>query len=66
MYFLDYNMSVAVWVGFIALAGLAAETGIVMIIYIDHAYDALKKEKGKDFEIKHIYQAVVIQIGINR
>ncbi len=59
MYFLDYNMSVAVWVGFIALAGLAAETGIVMIIYIDHAYDALKKEKGTDFNISHIYQAVM-------
>ncbi len=59
MYFLNYNMSVAVWVGFIALAGLAAETGIVMIIYIDHAYDALKKEKGTDFNISHIYQAVM-------
>ena len=59
MYFMDYNMSVAVWVGFISLAGLAAETGVVMIIYIDHAYYALKKEKGRDFQIKHIYQAVM-------
>ncbi|HXQ30016.1 MAG TPA: CusA/CzcA family heavy metal efflux RND transporter [Gemmatimonadales bacterium] len=35
---LGYNTSVAVWVGFIALAGVAAETGVVMIIYLDEAY----------------------------
>ena len=34
---LDYNTSVAVWVGFIALAGVAAETGVVMLIYLDEA-----------------------------
>jgi len=34
-----YNMSVAVWVGFIALAGVAAETGVVMLIYLDEAYE---------------------------
>ena len=38
MWLLDYNMSVAVAVGFIALAGVAAETGVVMLIYLDHAY----------------------------
>ncbi len=38
MYLLGYNMSVAVMVGFIALAGVAAETGVVMIIYLDEAY----------------------------
>ena len=32
-----YNTSVAVWVGFIALAGVAAETGVVMLIYLDEA-----------------------------
>ena len=37
MWLLDYNMSVAVAVGFIALAGVAAETGVVMLIYLDHA-----------------------------
>src|SRR6202790_2690521 len=37
MYWLDYNLSVAVVVGFIALAGVAAETGIIMLIYLDHA-----------------------------
>ncbi|MEI6286599.1 MAG: efflux RND transporter permease subunit, partial [Bacillota bacterium] len=34
-----YNMSTAVWVGLIALAGLDAETGVVMLLYLDLAYD---------------------------
>jgi copper/silver efflux system protein len=38
MWWLDYNMSVAVAVGFIALAGVAAETGVIMLIYLDHAW----------------------------
>ncbi len=38
LYLLDYNISVAVVVGFIALAGLAAETGVVMLVYLDEAY----------------------------
>ncbi len=38
VWFLGYNSSVAVWVGFIALAGVAAETGVVMLIYLDEAY----------------------------
>jgi len=40
MWLLGYNMSVAVAIGFIALAGVAAETGVVMLLYLDHAYDA--------------------------
>jgi Cu(I)/Ag(I) efflux system membrane protein CusA/SilA len=39
LYLLDYNLSVAVWVGLIALAGLDAETGVVMLLYLDHAWD---------------------------
>ena len=39
IYLLDYNMSVAVWVGIIALAGLSAETGVVMLLYLDQAYE---------------------------
>ncbi|MCK9284429.1 MAG: efflux RND transporter permease subunit [Rhodocyclaceae bacterium] len=39
MWALHYNMSVAVAVGFIALAGVAAETGVVMLIYLDHAWE---------------------------
>ncbi|HEY5062707.1 MAG TPA: CusA/CzcA family heavy metal efflux RND transporter, partial [Gemmatimonadaceae bacterium] len=38
MWLLGYNMSVAVAIGFIALAGVAAETGVIMLIYLDHAY----------------------------
>ena len=41
MYLLDYNLSVAVVVGFIALAGVAAETGVVMLIYLDQACTAM-------------------------
>ena len=39
LYILDYEMSIAVGVGFIALAGLAAETGVVMLIYLNQAYE---------------------------
>ena len=46
MYLLGYNMSVAAAVGFIALAGVAAETGVVMIIYLDEAFEARRREKG--------------------
>ncbi|MGD8867240.1 MAG: CusA/CzcA family heavy metal efflux RND transporter [Gemmatimonadales bacterium] len=38
LWLLGYNTSVAVWVGFIALAGVAAETGVVMLIYLDEAF----------------------------
>jgi Cu(I)/Ag(I) efflux system membrane protein CusA/SilA len=44
MWGLDYNLSVAVAVGFIALAGVAAETGVVMLIYLDHAWQAVKEK----------------------
>ena len=40
MWALGYNLSVAAAVGFIALAGVAAETGVVMLIYLDHAWRA--------------------------
>ena len=42
MDWLGYNWSVAVWVGVIALAGLAAETGVVMLLYLDIAYESWK------------------------
>jgi Cu(I)/Ag(I) efflux system membrane protein CusA/SilA len=42
IYLLGYNMSVAVWVGIIALAGVDAETGVVMLLYLDHAFDKFK------------------------
>ncbi len=42
LYLLGFNMSLAVWVGLIALAGLDAETGVVMLLYLERAYDAAK------------------------
>ncbi len=44
MWLLDYRVSTAVWVGIIALVGLAAQTGIVMIVYIDNAFRRHKAE----------------------
>ena len=44
LYLLGYNWSVAVWVGIIALAGLDAETGVVMLLYLDIAYERWKEE----------------------
>ena len=44
LYLLGYNMSVAVWVGLIALAGLDAETGVVMLLYLDHAWEKYRAE----------------------
>ncbi|MEQ1573311.1 MAG: efflux RND transporter permease subunit [Vicinamibacterales bacterium] len=42
--FMDYNLSTAVWVGLIAVAGVAAETGIVMIVYLDEAFTRYMRE----------------------
>jgi Cu(I)/Ag(I) efflux system membrane protein CusA/SilA len=47
MWLLGYNLSVAAAVGFIALAGVAAETGVVMLIYLDHAWTAVQARHGK-------------------
>ncbi len=44
LYFAGYNMSLAVWVGLIALAGLDAETGMVMLLYLHNSYDKFKAE----------------------
>jgi copper/silver efflux system protein len=44
LYLLDYNMSVAVWVGLIALVGVDAETGVFMLLYLDLAYEQARKE----------------------
>jgi Cu(I)/Ag(I) efflux system membrane protein CusA/SilA len=45
MWALGYNFSVAVAVGFIALAGVAAETGVIMLIYLDHALEARRTQR---------------------
>ena len=58
MYLLDYNFSVAVGVGFIALAGVASETGVIMLIYLDQAYDRRWKE-GKMNSLHDLYDAII-------
>jgi Cu(I)/Ag(I) efflux system membrane protein CusA/SilA len=58
MYLLGYNMSVAVGVGFIALAGVAAETGVVMLIYLDISYHRFKTRYGSDFNRSHLADAI--------
>jgi Cu(I)/Ag(I) efflux system membrane protein CusA/SilA len=58
MYMLGYNMSVAAAVGFIALAGLAAETGIVMLAYLDVAYRRRKAE-GRLRSVSELYEAII-------
>jgi copper/silver efflux system protein len=47
LWLLDYNFSVAVWVGFIALFGAAVQTGIVMVVYLEEAVERKKKELGR-------------------
>jgi len=62
MWALDYNLSVAVAVGFIALAGVAAETGVIMLIYLDHALEALAKKRrdeGKSLSLDDLNAAIV-------
>ena len=57
LYLLGYNLSVAVWVGIIALAGLDAETGVVMLLYLDHAYDE-RREKGLMQSLRDLKEAI--------
>jgi Cu(I)/Ag(I) efflux system membrane protein CusA/SilA len=58
LYILNYNMSIAVWVGMIALAGLDAETGVVMLLYLDLAYDQWKKE-GRMNNVEDLKDAIM-------
>ncbi len=58
VYLLGYNMSVAVAIGFIALAGVAAETGVVMLIYLDHAWNA-KRAQQTTPSARDLYAAVI-------
>jgi Cu(I)/Ag(I) efflux system membrane protein CusA/SilA len=58
LYLLGYNMSVAVWVGIIALAGVDAETGVIMLLYLEHAYDKWRSE-GRMRTIGDLREAIV-------
>ena len=55
---LGYNFSVAVWVGYIALFGIAIETGIVMVVYLDEALKKSRAERGSAFTRADLLQAV--------
>ncbi len=62
MWLLGYNLSVAVAVGFIALAGVAAETGVVMLIYLDHAWEAVQAQcraQCREAGMEELYAAVM-------
>src|SRR5204863_6686747 len=58
LWLLGYHMSVAVWVGLLALAGLDAETGVVMLLYLDHAWEKFRSEKRMN-NMRHLYDAVI-------
>jgi copper/silver efflux system protein len=68
VYTLGYDMSVAVAIGFIALAGVAAETGVVMLIYLDHALrdvSVRRKEQGRALSL-HDLQAAIMEGAVER
>src|SRR5258708_30638258 len=63
MWWLGFNMSVAVVVGFIALAGVAAETGVVMLIYLDQALSEVKAQRaarGSRFTRADLNEAIMM------
>jgi Cu(I)/Ag(I) efflux system membrane protein CusA/SilA len=63
IWWLGFNLSVAVVVGFIALAGVAAETGVVMLIYLDHASREIQAQcllEGRSFTRDDLYRAIMI------
>jgi copper/silver efflux system protein len=62
MYLLDFNISVAAAVGFIALAGVAAETGVIMLIYLDHALHEQQvraQHEGRALTLADLRRAVI-------
>src|SRR5258705_6278662 len=58
LYLAGYNMSVAVWVGLIALLGIDAETGVFMLLYVDLAYEEAKRE-GRLQNLGQLREAIV-------
>ncbi|MCU0837282.1 MAG: efflux RND transporter permease subunit, partial [Rhodospirillales bacterium] len=63
VWYLDFNLSVAVVVGFIALAGVAAETGVIMLIYLDHAWREIQARcaaAGRVPTRGDLYEAIMI------
>lgn len=65
MYIQGYNFSVAVGVGFIALAGVAVEIGVIMLVYLNQAYDKMQADfKGKTLTLDDLRHAVVQGAGM--
>jgi len=69
LYWLDFNFSVAVWIGFIALAGVAAETGVIMLVYLKNAWQerclqarSLKREVAHDELIEAVIEGALLRI----
>jgi len=63
LWWLGFNMSVAVAVGFIALAGVAAETGVIMLIYLDHALGEVRarcEAQGRAFTRADLHEAIML------
>jgi len=58
VYLLGYNMSIAVWVGIIALLGIDAETGVFMLLYLDLAYEKARRDHPR-FTREYLYEAIV-------
>jgi Cu(I)/Ag(I) efflux system membrane protein CusA/SilA len=63
IYLLGYNMSIAVGVGFIALSGVAAETGVVLLIYVDEELARKMQEKNNVISYADLYDAIVTGAG---
>ncbi len=59
MYLLGFNFSVAVGVGFIALAGVAVETGVIMLVYLNQAYQQMLAEQGESFSRDALFDAIL-------
>jgi len=65
LYALGYNMSIAVWVGIIALAGVSAETGVVMLLYLDGAFEEATREghlRSRADLVEAVYEGAVKRV----
>jgi len=64
MYLMDYNISIAVAVGFIALAGVAVEIGVLMLVYLNQSYqECLTQARSKNNALEHIDIRLAVMQG---
>lgn len=64
MYLLDFNFSIAVGVGFIALAGVSIEIGVIMLIYLNQSLEAKKQQHAAEFSVNDLRDAVMEGAGL--